>query len=388
MYIYSVMTNFLAKASVLFFLVGCSSSIDENENSKNEMFNHETEQQYQKAEVDSNFFLGFKPNFSLEQFNNQIRIENERGKMHGDTFSISVDYWVHWLKNDQRGSSRLEEVLDFKVSYNDNRIFLDYYEIDADFPLLSLTRSLSNSFNEYLTISDSLHQSFLRKYTIYKGFLEPSPYPFINREMAPSKYRLFDHEFINGSLRTFFQSRNLVQEQYEIFQNSNKTVLLGTTFKGHKNASGFDEIHSEIEKIKRESQSEYKIGLEVFQNSLEAYKQLLLINRNSTFIPEYFFAVKTTKGDPELLNKIKIHDNRAAKLINELERLKSYEEDKLHFYYDVQIIYMTNADFYRFEKKLKSDYDKLVDPILKKEEAKSKEFKDKKQRQVLNKSEL
>lgn len=326
-------------------------------------------------ENDKVFFLGFKPDFSQDQFLKQLKIENEKGNIKNNIFSISVDYW---LDNDGVGAS-FNEVLDFNLSYRNKMLFLDYKEIDINFPLQKLTRKLSNSFNNYIIIKDSLENLFNKKYE-YKNLLQP------NLQTNTTKFQIYNLEYLKDKIKNLFISFNLTQDNYLIYQNSNKTVLLGFTFIGHKNETGFKEVNDSLNFFKINSPVEYEIGEKIFLSSLNAYKKIFSWNENSTFIPDNYSVPIFKKS--ELYNQILIKKNKIANLLNDLARLKNYKSDRLHFFYDLQLIYMGNSNFKRFESNLKNEYSKIVDSLIKKEELKIGNHYLEKQNKEFNKTKL
>jgi hypothetical protein len=326
-------------------------------------------------ENDEVFFLGFKPDFSQDQFLKQLKIENEMGNIKNNIFSISVDYW---LESDGVGAS-FNEVLDFNLSYRNKMLFLDYKEIDINFPLQKLTRKLSNSFNNYIIIKDSLENLLNKKYE-FNNQLHP------NLQSNSTKFQIYNLEYLKEKIKNLFISLNLTQDNYLIYQNPNKTVLFGFTFKGHKNETGFKEVNDSLNFFKINSPVEYEIGEKIFLSSLNAYKKIFSWNENSTFIPDNYSIPIFKKS--ESYSKILIKKNKIANLLNDLARLKSYKSDSLHFFYDLQFIYMGNSNFKRFEQNLKNEYSKIVDSLIKKEELKISNHYLEKQNKGFNKTKL
>ena len=344
-------------------VVSCSSKNDKDDYTIDDNQSKNTiEQNTVNKEVDTTFFLGFKPEFSEEEFQKQIVIENRIGNMNGNLFSISVDYWKNF---ENGGGGDFEEILDFKVSQSKNHIILDYKEINENLSLTTLTKESSNHFNSYLTVIDSLRQKFMKK---YKRVGHLIAYPDMNS--------FYGDPNMKKKVKEFFIKRNLSQERYDIFKGNSKTILLGTKF-GHGKETGFNEVNAKLNKIKAENPLEYDDGFEVFRTSLKEYQGGIGLHKNAQYIPDKYYDSRSRPSSIETESGT-LNNNAIALLFNDLARLRNYKTSSLNYYFDCQIIYMTNVEFYNFDKKWKSEYIKLVTPVRDKTESDDYE---KKQRQ-------
>lgn len=347
--------------SLIFFSLSCSSDNQKAEIDKNDndlINSNKKDKVIEKP--DTSFFLGFKPQFNKDDFRKQISIENENGNMNGNLFSIAIDYFI----NDEIGGQiKYNKILDFKVSQINNQLILDYKEIDTNISLKNLTTLFSNQFESFLIIIDSLERKFNEKYE-YVGFLDP----YIRKNEL--NFILYDAPNMMKKVEDLFYERNLTQDSYMIFKGKNKTILLGSKFIGHKNETGFNELNKRLSKIKRENMSKYLESLEVFNNSLKIYREQPFVKSTINYIPDNYLKLKLKSSNN--LNGINIFNDETALLLNDLGRLNSYEKSSLNYYFDCQIIYMTNDEFKKFQKKLKNDYSKLVSPLIDKEKSKMK----------------